>query len=1081
MSIPATGTPISFSQVQQSLGGPRAGFGNVYVANVSTLMGNVSIGANTASAYALSVFGSVNLTGAFLSNGAPYVASQWLNSANNIYFSNGVSIGSSAAPPAGGLNVAGNINFAGQLLSNGVAYKGSQFINTGNNIYFANAVTIGSTATPQSSLDVYGNQNVVAGRVALIGSYAASWDHWLLQHDGATASLLAGGAESGIVIGVNNGTTPLGNATYNTALAIAPNAAVTCPGVLTVSNLFNATGAAQLSSTLTVGGTTNVTGALTSGKFQVRTGVASTNDVCLFNTNVGTAIGQRMLRYDDGGNLSLNAATGSGITLAVNDVNKVTMSSAGDVAMSNNLTVTGSLASARAFDDPLQAKLALQYDFKAGTGLVVQDRSSFANNGTMPSGTFSWSSTTPYDGLVGSYVNVTTTPNGSTYWNCAFNSAITCGTAFTASLWWYFAGVSAGGSYYTLLSGTGATSIPLILSTTGGVGYFNASGFVSSSYMLTTKQWYHLGMVVNGSTWQLYVNGTLQTTMTSYTGTTTLTGLGQGGASNVPTGKFEDVRVWTRALNAREIGTMYSQKTLGPSVLADVNSNAVTVPGTLNMGNALVNGAFPPPMTSATMNGFTVTASSFYTGNASINYFPYFAFDKAAYYSAWAAVNYLSGSNGTYNGSATTTVNGTSVGGEWIQVQTPFAYNITSYTIIDSQIRNITWTLAGSMDGNLWSLLDSRSLPSVPITATYTTSNSPTAYYSYFRLIVQVVNGSSACNIDDLVFTGSPAAQAPITFPAVALTAAQSNSYSVTASTFQGGYEPQLAFDKGASRWASAVGIYNSGPYAGSVSTTVSGVAITGEWLQMVSPVAFSLINYVWWDSAGRNKSWTLAGSTDGSTWVLLDSRNLGTVVSTATTYSIGIVPAYYNYYRVIVQSVVSGQGNSDLQELTFYGQPTPGSGNLSVTGNLRLANPPTTTFLQFTGAMKRWYNDPGPGTLVGSFTSLGGVCVIEMSAQAYRTSAGPSAMLLILDDATNGVFLGALNSYILTVNQHWTFPTGYFKATLAAGNHTINMYVSDNYATGTNFGTTYSNLTARDSNSYLNARITCYPPGMML
>jgi hypothetical protein len=103
--------------------------------------------------------------------------------------------------------------------------------------------------------------------------------------------------------------------------------------------------------------------------------------------------------------------------------------------------------------------------------------------------------------------------------------------------------------------------------------------------------------------------------------------------------------------------------------------------------------------------------------------------------------------------------------------------------------------------------------------------------------------------------------------------------------------------------------VYNNGSsYSGSVSTTVSGTTYNGEWLQLKLPVPIILSNYVlypWAIDVNRSpNSFIIAGSNDGSTWSLVDSRtNPANLLVTGTSFSISSTNAY-SYYRLIILSL---------------------------------------------------------------------------------------------------------------------------------------------------------------------------------
>ena len=141
---------------------------------------------------------------------------------------------------------------------------------------------------------------------------------------------------------------------------------------------------------------------------------------------------------------------------------------------------------------------------------------------------------------------------------------------------------------------------------------------------------------------------------------------------------------------------------------------------------------------------YIVSASSYISG-----YYPYIAFNKSITGTDWA-------SNGFYtltsysNTAVSTTVSGSSVLGEWIQLQLPNAITISSYKISSSAGNGgawaaTQWVVAGSTDGSTWTQIDTRSgqpHPSTSATTTYSGFSTPAAY-QYYKFIIQR-NGASS-------------------------------------------------------------------------------------------------------------------------------------------------------------------------------------------------------------------------------------------------------------------------------------------------------------------------------------------------
>ena len=185
--------------------------------------------------------------------------------------------------------------------------------------------------------------------------------------------------------------------------------------------------------------------------------------------------------------------------------------------------------------------------------------------------------------------------------------------------------------------------------------------------------------------------------------------------------------------------------------------------------------------------------------------------------------------------------------------------------------------------------------------------------------------------------------------------AMSSNSLTVTVSTYGNGvYTSSTSSDGGGAAWKafnfskannewwmSAANYFNStnvstgGTYTGSVSTTASGQALAGEWLQFQVPVALQLTSYVisprqssTYDLERRNlRTWWLLGSTDGIAWTIINSQD-GILWTTYDdkTFTFAATQAY-TYYRIVCNKVGNpGTGDNlaaTVGELAFYGTVT--------------------------------------------------------------------------------------------------------------------------------------------------------------
>jgi hypothetical protein len=99
----------------------------------------------------------------------------------------------------------------------------------------------------------------------------------------------------------------------------------------------------------------------------------------------------------------------------------------------------------------------------------------------------------------------------------------------------------------------------------------------------------------------------------------------------------------------------------------------------------------------------------------------------------------------------------------------------------------------------------------------------------------------------------------------------------------------------------------STGNYIGSVSTTVSGVTQSGEWLQIQLPnpiVLYSFSLNFWWGSQNYwAKSFLIAASNDNSTWTnIYDTTTASFTYGTAQTFVTTGSPIPYKYFRLIVR-----------------------------------------------------------------------------------------------------------------------------------------------------------------------------------
>ena len=138
-------------------------------------------------------------------------------------------------------------------------------------------------------------------------------------------------------------------------------------------------------------------------------------------------------------------------------------------------------------------------------------------------------------------------------------------------------------------------------------------------------------------------------------------------------------------------------------------------------------------------------------------------------------------------------------------------------------------------------------------------------------------------------------------------------------------------FDSNNSTYYLSGGGYSAGAYSGSTSTTVGGTAVNGEWYQLQLPYAIVLQSYVIGavDKSYSADSWVIAGSNDGSTWTLVDSKAAGSGSALTsfgnTTFTVSGTDSFV-YYRLIAKSLIA-QNSFALGTFFLSGGSLPAGG----------------------------------------------------------------------------------------------------------------------------------------------------------
>jgi hypothetical protein len=318
---------------------------------------------------------------------------------------------------------------------------------------------------------------------------------------------------------------------------------------------------------------------------------------------------------------------------------------------------------------------------------------------------------------------------------------------------------------------------------------------------------------------------------------------------------------------------------------------------------------------------------------------------------------------------------------------------------------------------------------------------------------LRAVNGSTAKAVQ--VIRGAIGTFPPISMTSDNFTATGTYNgivngvYVSSASTYytgSGTEQPYRLFDKNnnGTWWTTSSGSYSTstGLYTAAVySTTISGSAYAGEWIQIQLPASVTLSSYTIYNAA----SWTsrapvdfkIAGSNDGTTWTLVDTQTAITSWLSSTT-SLTFTPSNpstYSYYRLCVNKYGGGNaGYLSIGELILNGYNSSNQTGSATDfyadrrGNL-LTAPVTGQSLAnwlggATGYVTTWYDQSGAGQHMAQTTaSLQPVISLATS---------PPSILFTGNGTTSGQYFQ--NTIPFTFN----FGTNYQYTVRAVVNNTV-------------------------------------------
>ena len=255
------------------------------------------------------------------------------------------------------------------------------------------------------------------------------------------------------------------------------------------------------------------------------------------------------------------------------------------------------------------------------------------------------------------------------------------------------------------------------------------------------------------------------------------------------------------------------------------------------------------------------------------------------------------------------------------------------------------------------------------------------AYADYTDVVASIDAGSpmTLAEFPPVGLTSATTGAGPITV-AVSGALYGNGNYIVTASSvYDTVFLPWKIFDKGEGGWISANATYGTTyPYAALSGgpTTVSSVSYTGSYLQIQLPSGIICKRYslAYIGNTTAFVKWILAGSVDGTTWILVDDQRLSQWEYQSFTDNLPYTFAInnntsYSYYRIIILNIKGNAGYTAFREWKLFADiPLPTTAReyppLPMTAN--------TSYLNGTY---------GAGTYVASASSIYNASYVEYNA----------------------------------------------------------------------------------------------------
>lgn len=417
---------------------------------------------------------------------------------------------------------------------------------------------------------------------------------------------------------------------------------------------------------------------------------------------------------------------------------------------------------------------------------------------------------------------------------------------------------------------------------------------------------------------------------------------------------------------------------------ANVNSNLNVAQYVTASNMAVLSQLQSYPSTA--MTGYTTTLSDgIYIASSSSeitsSWTAWNAFDSNVATGWQTAMNTYSNPGSQLRNIPTRLTGGTFLYGEWLQLQVPSPIVLQSYTLTINTF-NVpqSWTLVGSQDGNLWTILDVQTLVSWnKTTLRFGLTLPPNNAFTYYRLVVQNASGVNVIVMDmslqgqiltsfvsgtantltglinlngnatvlNTLTTQNAKVNNILSASNLTVTSTQTipptmtNTWLATANTAfttsSSGYSNNndnfntwRAFDGNTSTfWGSVANSYSNNSPALNSYTLVDSSNVQGEWLQLQFNPLSTLQSYTIRcrnDLVSVPQAWILAGSSNNTIWTQIDRQsNVSTIDYQSTsnftlTYPVTST-SNITYLRLIV--LQSSGSDVGVSELRYNIQPT--------------------------------------------------------------------------------------------------------------------------------------------------------------